>query len=113
MSSFIRRPESSTLTTPGRFDAQRAYDHTRDLCYPRRVGTPGERRAARYISRRFASLGLNATREQFVLSQFPAEIGSRLVFAVCAALVLAGTLIVGVWPLAAALVWGLAALLFN
>jgi len=113
MSSFIPRPESSTLTTPGRFDAQRAYDHTRDLCYPRRVGTPGERRAARYISRRFASLGLNATRERFVLSQFPAEIGSRIVFAVCAALVLAGTLIVGASPLAAALAWGLAALLFN
>ena len=83
MSFLVPTPESRTLTEPSSFDARRAYRHTRELCYPRRVGTRGERRAARYIAREFASLGLRCTRERFAVSQFPAEVGSRVVFAGC------------------------------
>lgn len=101
------------MTALACFDGRRAYLHTHDLCYPRRVGTRGERRAARYVAQHFAALGLTSSRERFAVSQFPAEIGSRIVFAGCALLVLLGAVMVNVWPLAAALVWGLAALLVN
>lgn len=90
------------------FDCERAYDHTRALCYPRRVGTPRERRAARYIWRQFAALGLVCEREPFQVSHFPAEIGNRLAFFLASLLALGGVLLLpklawvslGCWALA-------------
>ncbi|HXG12826.1 MAG TPA: M28 family peptidase [Gemmataceae bacterium] len=101
------------MNSPIPFDANRAYDHTEALCYPRRVGTSGERRAARYVARQFAALGLVCWRERFVVSFFPAEIGNRLVFLACAILVVAAVLTAGAYPWLTALCAGTAALLAN
>ena len=70
------------MTNNWDFNSERAYEHTRALCYPRRVGTPRERRAARYIWRHFTALGLVCEREPFRVSHFPAEIATRLAFTV-------------------------------
>jgi hypothetical protein len=73
-----------------RFDPKRAYEHTQALCYPRRVGTPRERRAARYIWRQFTAWGLVCEREVFEVSHFAVEIGNRLAFLTSALAVLLG-----------------------
>jgi hypothetical protein len=95
------------------FDAKRAYEHVKTLCYPRRAGTRHERRAARYIRREFAALGLEGKREPFRVSHFATEIGSRGVFALCGLLVLLGALLATRWPLVSACCWGLAGLFVN
>jgi hypothetical protein len=77
------------------------------------VGTPRERRALRYINREFRAAGLRTWRERFGVSHFPAEIGSRIVFAGCGVLVLVGAWLATTWPLASAVCWGLAAFLTN
>ena len=95
------------------FEADRAYEHTRALCYPRRVGTLGERRALRYLIREFRAAGLRTRRERFGVSHFPAEVGSRIIFAGCGLLVLLGAWLATRYPLASALCWGAAAFLTN
>jgi hypothetical protein len=95
------------------FDVERAYRHIEELCYPRRVGTPRERRAARYILRHFAGLGLARRRERFPVSLLATEIGSRLIFATCVLLVVLGVWVVPAWPIVAAACWGLSAFLVN
>jgi acetylornithine deacetylase/succinyl-diaminopimelate desuccinylase-like protein len=95
------------------FDPDRAHDHTRALSFPRRVGTPGERRALRYLLREFRAAGLRPWREDFSVSHFPAEVGSRIVFAGCGLLVLLGAWLATTWPFAAALCWAAAAVLTN
>lgn len=95
------------------FDADRALEHTRALCYPRRVGSVGERRAARYLARQFAALGLACRRQRFRVSHFPAEVGSRLAFAVCAALIVLGIVAAPRLPLAAVFCGLAAAVLVN
>lgn len=98
---------------PYSFDARRAYLHTEQLCYPRRIGTVPERRAARYIRREFAALGLPSRRERFVVSHVPAEVLGRLAFAAAALLALAGAWLTPARPALAAGCWGMAALLVN
>jgi hypothetical protein len=95
------------------FDVERAYRHIEELCYPRRVGTPRERRAARYILRNFASFGLSRRREAFPVSLLSNEIGSRLIFASCTLLIVLGAWAVPAWPIVASACWGLAAFLVN
>jgi hypothetical protein len=95
------------------FEAERALEHVRALSYPRRVGTLGERRAARYVTQQFAGLGLPWKRERFLVSHFPAEIGNRLLFFAAGLLVTTGTWAAASRPLAAALCWGCAAFLVN
>lgn len=95
------------------FDVERAYGHIEELCHPRRVGTPGERQAARYILREFAVLGLERKREWFPVAMGPTEVGGRLVFVLCAALVVLGAALAASWPLVAAVCWGLAGWLVN
>ncbi|HEX8202167.1 MAG TPA: M28 family peptidase [Isosphaeraceae bacterium] len=95
------------------FNVSRVFHHIEELCYPRRVGTPGERRAARYILREFAGLGLERKRETFPVALGPSEIGGRLVFALCVALVLLGVVLVPSRPAMAAACWGLAGGLVN
>src|SRR5262249_51893037 len=94
-------------------DGERAYAHTEHLCYPRRVGTPGEQRAARYILEEFAAAGLAATQQPFPVSLFPMKVGAPLLFAVAALLVLAGAQMASDSSPLAALCWGLAALFTN
>lgn len=101
------------MNGPCGFDPDRAYEHTRALCYPRRVGTAGERRAARYVLRAFAALGVPGRLERFTVSFFPAEIGARVVLAGCGLLVALGMVLVAGHPLAAAACWGVAAMLVN
>lgn len=108
--------EPRTRRTPGParpFDPARAYEHARELCYPRRVGTSGERRAARYTFRHLAAAGLRCRRERFSVSFFPAEIGGRIAFAASAALILVGGLAAGRHPVGAAACWSAAGLLVN
>jgi hypothetical protein len=93
------------------FDCERAYKHTAALCYPRRVGTPLERRAARYILRAFGALGLKRRRERFRVSHLPTALGSRLAFVLAGALILLAALMSARYPLLAALASGLAGLL--
>ena len=101
------------MSSPCSFDAEQAYQQTQALCFPRRVGSFGERRAACLIHRRFNALGLACWRERFTVSFFPAEIGSRLVFLACAGLVLLTALAAEAQPLLAAATAALAALLVN
>jgi hypothetical protein len=83
------------------------------LCYPRRVGTVGERRAARYISRQLAALGLTCWRERFTVSFFPAEIGNRLIFAGCVVLAALAAAMMNGHPLFATALAATGALLVN
>jgi Peptidase family M28 len=103
----------STVSIRQFFDVERVYEHIEELCFPRRVGTPGERQAARYILREFAALGLVRKRESFPVALGPTEIGSRVVLALCAALVVLGAALAAAWPLVAAICWGLAGWLVN
>jgi hypothetical protein len=100
-----------SLTSP--FNPDSAYAHVAALCYPRRVGTAEERRAARYITRVYDAHGLDWWREPFPLSYYPTEVGNRLAFTLCAALTVVGALVVPVVPLVSAVCWGIAALLVN
>lgn len=58
------------------FEAARAFGHVQRLGYPRRVATPQERRAARYILRTFAALGLGRRRETFPVPLLAREVGN-------------------------------------
>jgi hypothetical protein len=105
--------ESRSESRYGSFDAGNAYKHTEALSYPRLVGTPGERRAARYIHRQLAALGLSVTREWFRLSIFPSEVGSRLIFLMGTLLAISAALLTPSWPAVSACGWALVALLVN
>ncbi len=96
-----------------RFDPRRAYAHTKHLCFPRRVGTPYERRAAQYIAQNFLIQGLRLDRQPFRFSHFPFEVGSRIIFALCLALAIVGAMLAADVPLAAAFAWGLAGFLIS
>jgi acetylornithine deacetylase/succinyl-diaminopimelate desuccinylase-like protein len=113
MSSILPTSGLPFGTASDPFDADRAYRHTQELCYPRRVGTWGERRTAGRVARYFESLGLACRRERFSVSHFPAEIGNRLAFIGCTVLLMLGAYVSPAWPIVAALCWGLAALLVN
>jgi len=95
------------------FEAARAFGHVKRLGYPRRVATPQERRAARYILRTFAALGLGRRRETFPVPLLAREVGTRVVFAVCAIAVLLGAWVVTARPLVAAACWVAAGILVN
>lgn len=111
---MMAEPRTKRMPDPARlFDAGRAHDHTRALCYPRRVGTAGERRAARYAFRHLAAAGLRCRRERFAVSFFPAEIGGRMVFAACTVLILLGGFSAARIPPVAAACWAAAGLLVN
>jgi hypothetical protein len=101
------------LTRPIPFDVEQAYEHTSRLCYPRRVGSGGEARAADYVAAHFVQIGLDCRRESFRVSFFSAEVGNRLVFLACAGLALLGARAVAEQPAVAALCWMLAALFVN
>ena len=92
-----------------RFDVDRAFDHVEALSYPRRAGTVRERRAARYILRRFSDLGFERARESFPVALTGPEIGRSLTFAGCAILVLAGAILAKQHPIGAAMAWTVAA----
>ncbi|MBL8794959.1 MAG: M28 family peptidase [Planctomycetia bacterium] len=99
------------MSEPFAFDGERAYQHTAALCYPRRVGTRLERRAARYILRAFAALGMQWRRERFRVSHLPTALGSRVAFVLSGTLILLAALTVEVHPLLAALAFALAGFL--
>jgi hypothetical protein len=95
------------------FDPERAYRHTEALCYPRRVGTSGEKRAADYVAEQLTAQGLQVRREPFRVSPLAIEFGGRLAFLVCAGLVAAGAVLAVTKPFLAACSWTLAALAVN
>lgn len=77
----------------------------REVAYPRRVGTPGERRAARWVANWFRQSGLRPRRQRFSVGLLGRELGSVLAFAGCLGLLLAGLGLRLVSPWAAAVAW--------
>jgi hypothetical protein len=72
-----------------------AKQHVQQLCYPRRVGTEGERRAADYIEAQMRQAGLQVRREIFPVFASFREWQHRLLFAGCAILAVVGALALG------------------
>ena len=95
------------------FESERAAGHVEAIGYPRRVGSVGERRAARYILRQFAAAGLERSREAFAIAPVWTEIGRGLTHALAAGLVLLGTSLAHSHPILAAIAWMLAARRVN
>lgn len=60
------------------FDAKRAYAHTAQLAFPRRTGSEGEEKAARYIAEAFRAAGLAVEEQPFRFSPFPLTVAARL-----------------------------------
>src|SRR4051794_26594050 len=73
----VDAPDPATAHEPDRFDSGRVLGHVARLSFPRRVGTPAERRAARYILRAFDSLGMVRRREPFLVPYVAREVGVR------------------------------------
>lgn len=96
---------SCTVSVPRFFDPGRAFNHVGRLSFPRRVGSRGERRAARAILRELTALGLVCRRESFRVAEWPVEVGTRLVFLACMLLVLLGAVCLGKWPWASVVLW--------
>ncbi len=65
-----------------RFDANRAYQHVRQIAFPRLVGSVGETKAREYIVQHFRDLGLHVVREPFHFTTFPAEVLPRILCAI-------------------------------
>jgi hypothetical protein len=101
------------VSVPRFFDPGRAFGHVVRLNFPRRVGSLGERRAARAIVREFTALGLVCRRESFRVAELPVEVGTRLVFLACLLLVWIGALCLDRWPAASAVLWLLAGRLVD
>lgn len=101
------------MNPPSSFDAQLAFKQTKALCYPRRTGTRGERRAARYVHGQLEALGFVVKRERFSVSLFPPEIGSRILLVLCAVFLALGGWLTLSAPLQAALCWAGSLLLVN
>ena len=70
------------------FEAERAYAHAANLAFPRRTGSPGEQKAARYIAAEFRALGLAVEEQPFQFSAFPLTIALRLALLCVGGLVL-------------------------
>lgn len=116
MSATITGEDARTVRVPaepGRFEAARALRHVERLSHPRRVGTPGERRAARYILRSFAASGLAWRRERFAVPLAARGVGVRLVLAAGAATAWLGAWLASSRPLAAVACWVAAGVLVN
>ena len=109
----VDSPTLGTAREPDPIDTREVLDHVERLSYPRRAGTPGERRAARYILHAFAALGLARRREPFPVPYMAREVGVRVAFAACIASVLLGTWVVGSRPIVAAACWVAAAAAIN
>src|SRR4051794_35966433 len=106
-----RRP--GTARVPGPVEAGSVLGHVERLSYPRRAGTPGERRAARYILRAFDALSLVRRREPFPVPYVAREVGVRSAFAACAAAVTFGTWVMESRPLVAVACWVAAGAAIN
>lgn len=83
------------------------------LSFPRRVGSPGERQAALYVSRQLQNAGLSVRHERFPVGLAPHEAARLACFTACSSLIIAALLLVGPLPLPAFLLFGLAAWLAN
>jgi hypothetical protein len=90
-----------------------AKQHVQQLCYPRRVGTEGERRAADYIEAQMRQAGLQVRREIFPVFASFREWQHRLLFAGCAILAVVGALALDIYPLVSLLAWASVAMLVN
>ncbi|HWE35257.1 MAG TPA: M28 family peptidase [Isosphaeraceae bacterium] len=101
------------MSVPRFFDPGRAFAHVERLSFPRRVGSLGERRAARAIVRELTAMGLVCRRESFRVAELPVEVGTRLVFLACMLLAFLGAFCVERWPVASAVLWLLAARLVD
>lgn len=69
-------------------DAQDAYQYTKDLSFPRLVGTNGQKKAANYIANKFKEFGIQVNREEFKCSNFPINFVFRVIAPVVGVLVL-------------------------
>ena len=62
------------MDTSHTYDAKCAYQHIRQLGFPRLVGSVGEAAAQDYIVEQFTALGLDVSWEPFSFTKFPAEV---------------------------------------
>ncbi len=113
MTSFPSPQDDLPATDGFPFEVERAFAHVNQLCHPRRVGTEGERHAARYVAGTLRGHGLHLVRQPFGISPLRAEAWSRVGLTLCALLIVAGSLTAPVYPLLASLIWAGAALLIN
>jgi hypothetical protein len=60
------------------FDAKAAYEHVKNLSFPRATGSQGEKRSVEYISGLFKQLGLDIKIQSFVFSYLPSRLFLRL-----------------------------------
>jgi len=60
------------------FDAKTAYEHVKNLSFPRATGSQGEKCAVEYISGLFKQLGLDIEIQNFVFSSLPSRLFLRL-----------------------------------
>ncbi|WP_158633373.1 M28 family metallopeptidase [Tautonia sociabilis] len=82
------------MTTAPEFDPDRALRLSRRLAFPRAVGSPGERLAARLVERALARAGRPAVRERFPVGVEARRYGSLLAVLGAAALVVVGLVMV-------------------
>lgn len=76
------------------FDHRHAFEHVRNLSFPRLVGSPGEKKAREYIISYFKNLGLEVETQSFRFSPLPWEAFLRL-----SLLMQSGIIILGAWLL--------------
>ena len=60
------------------FDEKAAYEHVKNLSFPRATGSQGEKRVVEYISVFFKQLGLDIEIQTFVFSYLPSRLFLRL-----------------------------------
>jgi hypothetical protein len=68
-----------------------ALDYARELSYPRKVGTPGERKAVSYIEDRFRNFGIQVELQDFRFSLLPFNLWLRVALLLQGLLVLLTT----------------------
>ncbi len=113
MTSFPPNQDQFPATDGVPFEVERAFAHVNQLAYPRRVGTAGETRAARYIAGTLQAQGLHLVRHPFGISPVRAEIWSRVGLTLCASLIVAGSLLAPTHSLVAAMIWAFSAVMVN
>lgn len=61
-----------------KFNSEKAYDHVKNLAFPRSTGSDGEKKAKDYIINSFKDLNLETEIQEFTYSTFPLSVMARL-----------------------------------
>ncbi|WP_169980000.1 M28 family metallopeptidase [Tautonia rosea] len=102
-SVFARDCNAVAWPTARPFDPDRALRLIHRLAFPRAVGTPGERLAARLVERALTRSGRPVVRERFPVGTTARRVGSLLAFLGASVLVTIGVILAASWPFLSAL----------